>query len=74
MSDDKPAPLVAHQIQDQISINVGDVCNTLHVAAKSLLEKEVTSASLNAACNAASQIANLVKVHLEAKRLMARLK
>lgn len=57
-----------------IEVNLGAVAETLHTAAKSLLEKEVTAQSLNAACNAAQQISNLIRTHLEGKRLNARLK
>ncbi|NJO18782.1 MAG: hypothetical protein HC838_00160 [Spirulinaceae cyanobacterium RM2_2_10] len=58
----------------RVDVNLGDVANTLHTAAKELLKKEVTAATLNAACNAAQQITHLVRTHLEAKRLSYRLK
>jgi hypothetical protein len=52
----------------------GAVAKTLHQAAEQLLAKEITPSSVNAACNCAQQIVNLIKVHLEAERLAVRLK
>lgn len=56
------------------SVDLGGMANTLHIAAKALLDKEVSAVSLNAACNAAQQISHLIRTHLEAQRIRARLR
>lgn len=74
----EPVKLPQRQAPQEKSLNqefdTGGIARTLHDAAKQLLAKEVTASSVNAACNCAQQIANLIRVHLEAERLSVRLK
>lgn len=54
--------------------DTGKVARTLHAAMESLLEKEISASSINAACNCAQQITNILRLHLEANRLKAKMK
>lgn len=46
-----------------------EVVQTLNSLMKRVTEKECTSDTVNAACNCASQITQLLKVHLDVERL-----
>jgi hypothetical protein len=46
-----------------------EVVNTLNSLMKRVTEKECTSDTVNAACNCASQITQLLRVHLDVERL-----
>ena len=66
------------EIQKRENQNVSEIFNSRAVA-KTLLnlmdrvtEKECSSDTVNAACNCATQIINLIKVHLEVERLNKR--
>lgn len=70
-SSDKRLPAKVEEFE---GFNSGDVAKTLHIAMEKMLEKEITPSSLNAACNCAQQITNILRLHLDAKRLTTRLK
>lgn len=60
--------------QDFEVFDTSRVAKTLHTAMEEMLKKEISPASLNAACNCAQQITNILRLHLDAKRLKSRLK
>ena len=49
--------------------NAKSVVNTLERLMNEVTKEDVTSGTVNAACNCAARITDLLRVHLEAKRL-----
>lgn len=70
MQDDRRVSILT---KTQTEVDVGGIAKTLHEAAKSLLDKEVSAVNVNAACNAAHQISQLIRTVMEARRLEERL-
>lgn len=56
-----------HVAKDEV--DVVPVIHTLHHLMTAVTEKEISPATVNAACNCAAQMTSLLRVHLEAQRL-----
>lgn len=59
-----------HIAKDEV--DVVPVIHTLHHLMTAVTEKEISPATVNAACNCAAQMTSLLRVHLEAERLNLR--
>lgn len=57
------------ETEEWVAYDIGAVAKTLHNGMERILEKEISPASLNAAANAAQQITNIIRLHIEAKRV-----
>lgn len=78
MQDDRERALTRKSESDvekpHEDFDTGKVARTLHSAMEKILEKEISPASINAACNCAQQITNILKLHLEARRLKTKMR
>ena len=63
------APMPAPTVSDTTIFNARSVVQTLESLMHRVTEQEVSATTVNAACNCAARIVDLLRLHLEAERL-----
>lgn len=74
-SNKKEIRSMASEVQEYKSSEIFDtkeVVSTLHKLMNKVTDQECSAATVNAACNCASQITQLLRVHLDVERLKNR--